>query len=313
LVVFCLLLLERVDVGGALVPDMAAGVTRALPLDVLHDLQTTTVKTWLFLDDMGQAPIDVQSAVMRFFDAGYLSPHVQIVGATNRPQDAAGVSRFHEALRSRFGPKFVIPTPNTDESAVQAAGGQLLGTWADELAGWLDWAMDNGAAPEIIAWHRSTNGRTLYAWKPVADPSVAMPDFRTWGKDVITMWNAGIRSNAAISSVIGKGAAAEFLAFARLADELPTPDQVWMDPHNAPVPDDSSARYLIASMLVAAADQSHAAALVTYITRMGNAPNGRVYSALLARDAYRKLGAKLSGSREWVTWFTANQELFAVN
>jgi hypothetical protein len=40
---------ERVDVGGALVPDAAAGVTRALPLETLHRLQTTTEPTLLFL------------------------------------------------------------------------------------------------------------------------------------------------------------------------------------------------------------------------------------------------------------------------
>src|SRR4249920_1920753 len=67
LVVMRASLMERVDVGGALVPDMAAGVTRALPLELLADLQSTTTPTWLFLDDLGQAPIDVQSALMRFF------------------------------------------------------------------------------------------------------------------------------------------------------------------------------------------------------------------------------------------------------
>jgi hypothetical protein len=167
--------------------------------------------------------------------------------------------------------------------------------------------MDNGAAPEIIAYHRATSGKHLHAWQPIADPSVAQPDFRAWGKDVIPMWNSGLRSLPAISSVIGKPAAVEFLAFARLADKLPTPDQVWMDPAGAVVPTDPAALYLVASMLAAAVAPEHADAVVTYLARMP-----RVYGALLARDAYRKLGAKLSGSKAWVAWFTANQEIFAV-
>jgi hypothetical protein len=61
-------------------------------------------------------------------------------------------------------------------------------------------------------------------------------------------------------------------------------------------------------MLAGAVEPKHATAVVTYLSRMP-----RVYGALLARDAYRKLGAKLSGSKEWVKWFTANQEIFAVN
>lgn len=303
LVVLRASLLERVDVGGALVPDMAAGITRALPLDILADLQTTTEPTWLFLDDMGQGPIDVQAALMRFFDPGYLSPHVRICGATNRPGDVAGVTRLCEPLRSRFHLAFAIPTP---DGADRADGAVMLGTWEDEVAAWVEWAIDQGAAPEIVAWHRSTSGRTLYDWHPVADPAVRMPDFRAW-ETVIRLWNSGLRSLPVVSAAIGKPAAAEFLAFASLADELPTPDQVFMDPVGAPVPTDPAARYLIASMLAAAVKPEHGAAVVTYLARLP-----RVYGALLARDVYRKLGAALSGIPEWVKWFTENQELFAV-
>jgi hypothetical protein len=304
LVVMRASLSERVDFGGALVPDMKNNVTKALPLELLKDLQTTTESTLLFLDDLGQAPIDVQSALMRLFDKGELSPHVLIWGATNRPGDVAGVTRLQEPLRSRFGPKFEIPTPGTMDTA---EGAQVLGTWEDEVANWTEWAMDRGAPAEIIAWHRSTSGRTLYAWQPTVNPAQSMPDYRAW-ETVIDLWDNGIQDLQTISAVIGKPAAAEFLSFARLASKLPTPDQVWMDPNGAPVPDDSSALYLVTSMLAAAVAPEHAAAALTYLCRLP-----RVYGALLARDMYRKLGASLSGSKEWVRWFTENQELFAVN
>lgn len=303
LVVMRASLSERVDFGGALVPDMAAGVTKALPLDVLADLQTTPEPTLLFLDDLGQAPIDVQAALMRLFDDGYLSPQVLIWGATNRPGDVAGVTRLCEPLRSRFHLAFAIPAPGSDE---RADGPVMLGTWADEVAGWSDWALDNGAPAEVVAWHRSTTGRTLYAWQPSADPAVRMPDFRAW-ETVINLWNSGLQQLPVLSAAIGKPAAAEFLAFARLADKLPSPEQVWMDPEGAPVPTDPSALYLVSSMLAAAVEPQHGTAVVKYLARMP-----RVYGALLARDAYRRLGAKLSASKEWIAWFTENQEIFAV-
>jgi hypothetical protein len=171
--------------------------------------------------------------------------------------------------------------------------------------------MDNGAPAEIIAWHRTTASRKdnspLYSWKPSADPAVRMPDYRAW-ETVIKLWNNGIQDLQSVSAAIGKPAAAEFLAFARLADKLPTPEQVWMDPKGAPVPSDPSALYLVASLLAVAVEDQHASAAVQYMSRMP-----RVYGALLARDMYRKLGAKLAGSKEWVKWFTENQELFAVN
>jgi hypothetical protein len=292
---------ERVDFGGALVPDLESGTTRTLPLEVLRDLQTTTEPTLLFLDDLGQAPVDVQAALMRLFDAGSLSSQVLIWGATNRPGDAAGVTRLCEPLRSRFALAFIVPTPGTTSAAT---GGVPLGTWQSEVDAWTDWALDEGAAPEVIAWHRSTTGRTLYQWQPSADPSVRMADYRSWYA-VMRLWGAGLRDLETLAAAIGRPVAAEFLAFARLADQLPTPDQVWMDPLGAPVPSDSSAQYLICSMLAAAATAPHARQLVQYLARLP-----RVYGALLGRDAYRRLGARLSGCREWVSWFAANQELF---
>ena len=295
---------ERVDFGGALVPDMQAGITRALPLELLAELQSTTKPTLLFLDDLGQAPIDVQAALMRLFDDSALSPDVLIWGATNRPGDVAGVTRLCEPLRSRFHVAFAIPTPTVETEEKQADGGVVLGTWSDELTAWLDWALDNGAPAEVIAWHRSTSGRDLYKWRPHADPAVRMPDYRSWDT-VIKLWNAGLNDLSTLSAAIGKPAACEFRAFAQLAEELPTPDQVWMDPKHAPVPKSPAALYLIASMLAAAAEAKHASALVKYLSRMP-----RVYGALLARDAMRRLGPALCGTKEWNQWFLANQELF---
>jgi hypothetical protein len=301
LVVMRASLSERVDFGGALVPDMATGTTRALPLDVLFDLETTTIPTLLFLDDLGQAPMDVQAAIMKLFDDGVLSPSVLIWGATNRPGDAAGVTRLCEPLRSRFHLAFAIAAPGTED---KADGGVVLGNWADEVKGWCEWALDQGAPAEVIAWHRSTTGRDLYKWHVNADPSVRMADYRSW-ETVIHLWNAGLQDFNSIAAAIGKGAAADFLSFVRLADHLPTPDQVWADPTGAPVPTSPPSQYLVSSMLANAAKPEHADALVMYMRRLP-----RVYGALLARDSFRKLGAKLSGSREWTQWFTENQDIF---
>lgn len=305
---------ERVDFGGALVPDCDRGITRALPLELLADLQSTSEPTLLFLDDLGQAPIDVQAALMRLFDDGSLSPEVLIWGATNRPGDKAGVSALCEPLRSRFHLAFGIPTPTSeDKPDVNCAGGRdkprltpvMLGDWPSELAGWTDWALDKGAAPEIVAWHRATTGRTLYQWMPHADPAVRMADFRSW-ETVIDLWSHGLRDLGTVAAAIGKPAAAEFLAFAALADRLPTPDQVRMDPAGAPVPSEPSALYLVATMLSCAAQPQDAGPFCRYLSRLP-----RVFGALLARDLFRRLGAKLSGQPEWVKWFAENQTLFA--
>lgn len=307
-------LAERVDLSGALVPDLKAGVTRALPLDLLHDLRTTEEPTLFFPDDIGQAPIDVQASLMLLFDEGELSPNVLIWGATNRPGDKAGVIALCEPLRSRFDIAFAMPTPDEQESASQ--GATVLGKWVHTgdinrcngcfVCGWMDWAMDYGAPHEVIAWHRSTHGEHLYGWKPIANPAVRMPDLRAW-KTVIDLMNGGIADQMSISAAIGHKDAREFLAFAALSADLPTVDSVKMDPENAKVPPASepAALYLVTSMLAKAAHKSWIDSLLIYLNRLP-----RVYGALLGRDIHRRIGASMTGSKHWQKWYLENAELF---
>lgn len=298
---------ERIDFGGALVPDTSAGITRALPLETLASLRASTVPTLLFLDDLGQAPMDVQAAIMSLFDSGALPDNVLIWGATNRPGDKAGVGQLCEPLRSRFHLKFnvALPPASDGKTANAATTGPTLGTWEETLESWLQWAESAGASPEILAWHRSTTGRHLYAWQPTADPSLSMPDFRSW-ETVIRLWNAGLRDLTTVSAAIGRPAAAEFLAFARLAASIPSPAAIAADPVGAMVPDDPSALYLVCTMLAQSADSATIVAFLTYLDRLP-----RVFGAYLGRYLFRRMDASLSSLKPWNAWFTRNSALFA--
>ena len=298
-------LLERVDLTGCMVPDNKLGVTRQLPFVLIKALQSVKQKIVLFVDDFGQPPIDVQGSLMRLFDNHFLPPNVLIWAATNRPGTKSGVNSLCEPLRSRFDSVYLIPTPDNPNDE-KGDGGTLLCSWREWADNWLEWAMDNGAPPEVIAWHRSSRFSSLYNWKPNADPSLRMADFRSWGA-VIDRWNKGLRSLRQIASVIGKGAAAEFLAFAKLAEKLPTPDEVWKNPKTAKVPEETSAQYLISSVLSQQVVLSVASEFITYVSRLP-----RLFTALAVRDAYNRkdLGSKLAANTQWVKWFDANQKLF---
>lgn len=294
-------LCERVDLGGCLVPDLQSGTTVQLPLALLASLRAATEPTLLLIDDLGQGPVDVQAGAMSLFDDGALPDCVVIWGATNRPADRAGVSSLCEPLRSRFHVAYSIATPGVED---KADGPTVLAPWADEVEGWCDWAAEQNYAAEIVAWHRSTTGRTLYQWKPHADPAVRLPDFRSW-ETVARLWDAGLRDFATVGAAIGKAAAHEFIAFAALADQLPTPQQIWMDPDGAPVPTEPAAQYLIATMLGRAAEPKYAGQLIRYFSRLP-----RVLGAYTARDAFKRLGAKLAGNKEWQAWWLENKALF---
>lgn len=308
-------LAERVDFGGALVPDTEAGITRALPLQLLHELKTTKTPSLLFLDDLGQAPIDVQAALMKLFDKGELSNQVLIWGATNRPGDKAGVTALCEPLRSRFDLAFAVPTPATED---KADGPMLIGSWQDEVNGWCNWVLDTyPEAFEVVAWHRSPQvgvahpiGPVLYGWKPNADPAQRMPDFRSW-ETVCKLLNAGLNNIDLVSAAIGKGQAAAFFSFKELVSEIPTPEQVWMDPESAPVPTDPGALCLVSVRLSSAVKPEFVESLSVYCRRMP-----QMFCALTIRDTYRRFtaqnqGAKLAANRAWQKVFLDNQTLFA--
>jgi hypothetical protein len=280
---------------------MKAGITRALPLELLHDLKTNLAPTVLFLDDLGQAPTDVQAAAMQLFDPGFLPETCLVWGATNRTTDRAGVQSWCTPLTTRFDCAFEIATPTT--ATETPSGAVQLQPWKAELDAWLDWAIANNAPPEVIAWHRATAGNTLYQFKPHADPSVRLPDFRTWGT-AIRLWNSGFRDLPTFAATIGKPAAADFLAFAALAASLPTPDEVRIDPMGAAIPTTPNALYLIVSMLSAVSIVRDCKPWSIYAGRLD-----RVFGALLYRDMARKHHARWSGEPAAVKWTNTNQSL----
>jgi len=300
---------ERIDFGGALVPDVEAGITHELPLAILKDLRETTVPTILFLDDLGQAPIDVQASCMSLFDVGALSPHVSIAGATNGVQHKAGVVGIIEPLRSRFDSRYQIATPGVEDVTT---GPVLLGTWGEEVNGWCDWMLDaHPEAWEIAAWHRSPQlgaqhnvGPVLYDWQPNNDPSRSMCDFRTW-ETVARKLESGRRDFTSFASTIGKGQAAAFCAFLSLVNEVPTPDEVWSSPTTAMIPTKAAVLAYLSSKLAACVEAKHAGAFIKYCERMP-----RIFTALSVQQAFRRIGANLTKNADWQRWFLANQTMF---
>lgn len=297
-------LMDRLDAAGAVVPDTAAGVARTLPLQALKDILDCREPAVWFVDEIGRSPVDVQGAICSTVDrlraAG--SP-VVVVAATNRPQDKAGVTTLSEQLRSRFDVAFSIATPDVVD-AKASTGAVYLTDWAGEVNGWCDFAADAGFAPAVVAWHRSTGGADLYTWKPSNDPAVRMADYRAWDT-VNRLVRAGITDVDSVAAVIGRGPAVKFTAFLALADQLPTPQQVWADPLGAKVPESMSAQFFVSSVLASVANEKSAWSFIRYVERLP-----RHLTAFAVRDIHRRLGAKLAKVPEWNGWFAANAELF---
>lgn len=308
-IVFRASLCERVDFSGTIVPDLVAGVSRLLPLELIAALRKTTRPTVLFLDEIGQAPTEVQSAALSLFDKGALPPNVVIWAATNRV-NARGVTTIVEPLRSRFDSIYEMPSPSSTEAT---STGTLLCSWAEIHRSWMGWASSAGYPPEIIGFHALTATKVpspLWAWKPSVDPAIRMPDFRTW-ESAASLWADGWRDLTTYSAVLGKEVALLFVAFTALREGLPTLEEIWSSPEDASVPSGANSQYFLAAMLSQSVTKKNAPAFLRYIARLDGPIN--TFAGVTAFDREVNATPKVaivSACAEWQPWFLAHEHLF---
>ncbi len=240
---------ERVDISGAIVPDIDNRVSLQLPLSWLKDMEQGR---WvLFLDDIGQAPMDVQASLMRLWDEDLKNKDVLIWGATNRPQDKAGVYGICTPLVTRFDSAYQIPIRSSSKEAkdkTMVSSIVDLGTYEDELDNWLQWATAHQADPVIVGFHRSTSGMYLYNFVPNSTPGARYADYRSWGK-LIERFNKGMRSPEQVYACIGYEAGVPFIKMTEEAINLPSWEQIKSDPEHIDINFKNNLMYVLSGII----------------------------------------------------------------
>ncbi len=257
-----------------------------LPFGDLNEMIRAERPLAVFVDDIGQAPHSVQAALMQLLLArrvnGHkISDHVVFVGATNDTSHRAGVQSILEPVKSRWDTIVELETDIDD---------------------WCLWAYRNNVPAEVIAFIRF-RPNLLHAFEPTRD-LVNTPSPRTVA--AVGKWVAdGICANAdmamhVITGAAGKAFAAEFLGFLRVYQQLPTIDQIMLDPQGAPVPRDPSACYAVTAALVKRFNAANARKIFTYSSRLH--PE---FEMVLVRDAQR-VNEDLKTCPEFTQWAIRN-------
>lgn len=252
-------------------PWVVDGRATFLPFGELQRAIDATARTVWFLDDLGQASPAVQASYMQLLLArrvnGHaLSDNVTFVAATNRRTDRAGVTGILEPVKSRFG------------SIVE------LETDVDE---WCSWAIDHDLPPELIAFVRFQPD-LLSQFTAKADLKNS-PVPRTWasvGRILALQLPQGVQ-HAAIAGAVGDGAATEFSAFLRLYLELPSVDQILIDPDSVDVPKQPATLYALSGALAHRATAQNFKRVGQYVQKMVDAGKGE-FGALLLKDALQR-------------------------
>lgn len=248
------------------------------------DFLPTKGKGILFLDEMNSAPQSVQAAAYQLILNRKLGNYTMpdgwaIVAAGNRAGDRSVVNAQPAALANRF----------------------VHIDFEVNLEDWNLWAMPNGIS-DITRGFLHFKPALLHSFDATTNPR-AFPTPRSWAfADSVRQSNLSADTEFdLIKGSVGEGAASEYLAFARMASELPTVDEILMNPDTAPVSDNPSTMFAVSTMLDSKAAPNTLGRLLTYMDRLPVE-----FQVLFMRSAC-SANRDLLKTREAIKWLSSNQ------
>jgi hypothetical protein len=240
----------------------------------------------LFLDEMNSAPPSVQAAAYQLILNRKIGEYElpegwAVIAAGNRAGDRALVNAMPSALANRF--------VHIDFDV--------------DVDDWYNWATQSGVS-DITRAFIKFRPALLHSFNPSTNER-AFPTPRSWVfvDDVVGSKLDASTEYELIKGTVGEGAAAEYLAFSKLAAELPSAEEILMNPDTAPVPTSPAAQYAVCTMLDTKATPNSFGRLLTYIERLPVE-----FQVLFVRSAAMANRA-VTQTKEYVTWVTKNQKV----
>jgi hypothetical protein len=276
-------LLDPVDMKGFPVPNIAKKQMNWLPADFLP----TKGKGILFLDEMNSAPQATQASAYQLILNRKIGEYElpagwAVVAAGNRMGDRSVTHAQPAALANRF--VHLDFEVNNDD--------------------WNVWAMNAGIHNDVRAFLRFRPA-LLHAFDPAHNPR-SFPSPRSWAfvndiyKDHATIDD----EMELIKGTIGEGPAAEFLGFTRQIKDLPTVEEVLLDPEKTRLPDQPSAKYAIVTALESKATKATMDRIMKYVTRIPEVE----FQAVFVRGAIRH-DDSVTQTKSYADWGIKNKEI----
>ena len=225
--------------------------TRWAPPEFLVDVNRTADKfgfALLVWDELPQAVPMMQNAIAgmildRQIGEFTLHPAVHQIATGNRTKDKAGAGRVVSQLGNRLC-----------HLEMEA-----------HLDDWCEWALTSGLDVMTVSFLRFKpnllsdfeadrfSNPTPRSWEAVARANVNLP------ADLY---------HAKVMGLVGEGAAAEYIGFKRIADQLPSVDQIMINPTDTPVPTEPAALYAISGALAVRSTPDNFDRVMMYVDRM---------------------------------------------
>lgn len=234
-------------------------------------LNATKPLVW-FLDDLGQAPANVQAAAMQLLLEREINGHkipdcVTFAAATNRRSDRAGVTSILEPVKGRMASMIEVET---------------------DVNEWCDWAISADIHALVIAAIKDlyvplndfqptadmTNSPTPRGWEFVSK-------MLSWTVDGEPMWEDVLAE--AIQGAVGTAEAAKFMSFRKAHAQLPSADAMLADPEAHDIANESpSVLYALTAALARKATASNLSSICRIAERCLEDGRGE-FGSLLVR------------------------------
>lgn len=277
-------LLDPIDLKGFPTVDAAKKQMKWLPADFLP----TKGKGILFLDEINAAPQAVQAAAYQLILNRKIGEYElpagwSVLAAGNRAGDRSVVHAMPAALANRF--------VHLDFDV--------------SVDDWNHWAMDNEIHLDVRAFIRFRPS-LLHSFDPATNPR-AFPTPRSWAfvNDIYKNNLSADDEFELIKGTVGEGAAAEFSGFVRQIKDLPTVDQVLLDPDGTKLPANPGAQYAMVTALDSKATTGNIARIMKYVERMPVE-----FQTVFVRSAIRR-DPKLTGTKSYVDWGLRNANILS--
>ena len=237
---------------------------------------------WVLIDELPNATKATMNGLLQLIlnrrIGTYTLPlNTTIIAAGNRAEDRAAVNEMPTPVKNRFA-HYTIEA-NVDD--------------------WVKWALLNKIDESIVSFIRFRP--TLLS--DIEPTHNAFPTPRTW--ELVSQKLPFMRDEFyGVASLVGDGAAGEYISFKRVYHDLPDIDNLISNPGTAKIPTDTSVLFAICGALTTRVDKTNFSNIVRYVNRMP-----AEYQVIVMRDSIAK-DRKLIQEQAYLTWSQNNSEVF---
>lgn len=262
-------------------------------------------KVLVMLDEIGKAMKSVKNVLLTLMlehriGDHYLPEDSIVFGTTNLLSD--GVGDMLEAHARNRVALVTVRKPDADE--------------------WIDWAVGNNIAPEVIAWVKqfphalasytdASQRENPYIFNPTRAGMGAVVTPRSLEKaSNIAKRRAELGDSLTISllsGTIGESASRDMQSFFTVVDKLPTWDAIIKDPEGTKVPDDTIAKCILVFSAITRVEKESLNAWLTYVRRIDLEWQALFVTSVMKSSVKQALCV---ANKEFRDWCVANSWLF---